>query len=89
MIGPLLFWFGLPLLLVVVLVCSGVLDGGRPPKHRVVKYLMGESWTCACGVGTAYMTGGLSGDYQRVEDLIQQEVQAHMKLNDNDRSNNG
>lgn len=85
----LLIWFGLPLLFVVVLVGGHVLDGGRPPKHRVVKHHMGESWTCACGVQTAYMTDGTYEDFLRVEDLIEQEVQEHMKLNDNDRSNNG
>lgn len=82
MIGLLLVWFGLPLLGVVVLIFSGVLDGGRPPKHRMVRHLLGESWICACGMETAYMTDGTHESFLRVEDEIELDMQEHWKLND-------
>lgn len=82
MVGLLLVWFGLPLLGVVVLIFSGVLDGGRPPKHRTVQHHYGESWTCACGTQISYMTDGTHESFLRIEEEIAKEMQEHIEHND-------
>lgn len=82
MTGLLLVWFGLPLLLVVGLVLSGVLDGGRPPKHRTVAQHFGLSWTCACGMQVWFMQGRTHEETLRAEAELEDFIKEHMELNE-------
>lgn len=78
----LLIWVGLPLLFVVVLVGSRVLDGGKPPQHRTVAQHFGVSWTCACGMQVWLKQGDTHEEVLRAEAALEDFKKEHMELNE-------